>query len=165
MDPLSELLTSNCKRLREEKKWKSESKIIGEAVEDCIVILPCPICGEKGLVKYKSNEKSKDIKCYKCSSQIQIKASKRKSFRGLALKLLGAEYKTTLLSITNNIHYIVLFYSLKDAIYKINHLYFINSIDITESCIIPRKPLSSTAKRAGWQGCTLVFNKFKELTY
>ena len=159
---LSELLTSNCKRIREEKKWRSESKIIGEAVEDCIVILPCPICNEKGLVKYKTNEKSKD----KCSSEIQIKAAKRKTFKGLTLKLLGAEYKTTLSSIkTNNIHYIVLFYSSTGDIYKINYLYFINSVDITESCIIPRKPLSSTAKRSGWQGCTLIFNKFKQLTY
>jgi hypothetical protein len=54
-------------------------------------------------------------------------------------------------------------YSVAGDIYTINDIYFIDHTDINESCIIPRTPLSSTAKRAGWQGCVLVFNKFKSV--
>jgi type II restriction enzyme len=135
---------------------------VGEAVEDCVITMACPICNDKALVKYKTNQKAKDVKCEKCSSQFQIKATKHIKNQGTSLKLLGAEYKTTCLSIKeNNVHYIVLLYSVTDDKYTINDIYFIDHADITESCIIARKPLSLSAKRAGWQGCNLVFNKFR----
>ena len=54
-------------------------------------------------------------------------------------------------------------YSVVGDKYNINDIYFIDHADINESCIIPRTPLSSRAKRAGWQGCMLVFNKFKSV--
>jgi type II restriction enzyme len=164
MNILSELLTDNCKRIKEEKKWTSVSRIVGEAIEDCIITIPCPKCNEKSLIKYKTNEKSKDVKCEKCSCEIQIKATKNNKKEHTFLKLLGAEYNTTCLSIKENIvNYLVLIYSVINNIYTVNNIYFIDSVDINEHCIIPRKPLSSTAKRAGWQGCMLVFNKFKSI--
>ncbi len=164
MDTLSQLLTDKCKQIKEEYKWTSISRIIGEAVEDCVITMPCPICNNKALVKYKANQKAKDVKCENCSCQLQIKATKYTKKQQTPLKLLGAEYKTTCLSIKeNNIHYLVLLYSVIDDIYTINEIYFIDHVDINESCIIPRKPLSSTARRAGWQGCILVFNTFKSV--
>ena len=33
MDTLSQILTNNCKKIKEEKGWTSVSRIIGEAVE------------------------------------------------------------------------------------------------------------------------------------
>ena len=33
--------------------------------------------------------------------------------------------------------------------------------NINLNCIIPRKPLSSTAKRAGWQGCYILFDNIQ----
>ena len=80
------------------------------------------------------------------------------------LKLLGADYKTTCSSINEkNVHYLVLLYSVIGDIYTINNIYFIDREYVNESCIIPRNALKPTAKRAGWQGCTLVFNTFKLL--
>jgi type II restriction enzyme len=164
MEMLSQLLSDNCKKIRDEKGWTSTSRIIGEATEDCVITIPCPICSDKALVKYKTNQKSKDVKCEKCSCQIQIKAIKHTKKQLTSLKLLGAEYKTTCSSIKeNNVHYLVLMYSVVGDKYNINDIYFIDHADINESCIIPRTPLSSTAKRAGWQGCMLVFNKFKSV--
>ncbi len=34
---------------------------------------------------------------------------------------------------------------------------------INENCIVPRNPLSSKVRRAGWIGCTLVFGTFISL--
>lgn len=163
---LSQLLNDNCKKIRDEKGWISTSRIIGEAMEDCVTTIPCPICSYKSLVKYKTNQKSKDVKCENCSCQIQIKATKNTKYQKeiTSLKLLGAEYKTTCSSIKeNNVHYLILMYSVAGDKYNINDIYFIDHADINESCIIARPPLSSKAKRAGWQGCYLVFNKFKSV--
>lgn len=165
MDALSQLLTDTCKHIKEEYKWTSVSRIVGEAVEDCIVTMPCPICNNKELVKYKTNQKAKDVRCENCMSQFQIKASKYNKKQHSSLKLLGAEYKTTCSSIKeNNVHYLVLMYSVSAGDkYIINDIYFVNHTDITDRCVIPRKPLSPTARRAGWQGCNLVFNIFKSI--
>lgn len=164
MDMLSQLLTDKCKQVKEKNGWKSISRIIGESVEDCVITMPCPVCNDKSLVKYKTNQKAKDVRCEKCSCQIQIKATKYSKKQETSLKLLGADYKTTCSSIKeNNVHYIVLLYSVIYDKYTINNIYFIDHVDINESCIIPRNPLSSKAKRAGWQGCMLVFNKFKSV--
>jgi type II restriction enzyme len=162
METLSQLLTDNCKKVKEELGWTSVSRIVGEAVEDCVIMMPCPICNDKALVKYPTNQKAKDVMCKKCSSQIQIKATKYTKDQQTCLKLLGADYKTTCASVKENkVHYLVILYSVISDKYKINEIYFIDRADINESCIIPRKPLSSKARRAGWQGCKLVFNIFK----
>ena len=164
MDILSQLLTDKCKSIKEENGWMSTSRIVGEAVEDCVVTMCCPVCNDKALVKYKTNQKSKDIKCEKCSCEFQIKATKYTKNQQTSLKLLGAEYKTTCSSIKENtVHYIVVLYSVICDRYIINDIYFIDHKDINESCVIPRKPLSSTARRAGWQGCILIFDTFKSV--
>lgn len=164
MDILSKFLSDKCKEIRDEKGWKSTSRVIGEAMEDCVITMPCPICSDKALVKYKTNQKSKDVKCEKCNCQIQIKATKHTKKQLTYIKVLGAEYKTTCSSIKeNNVHYLILMYSVAGDKYNINDIYFIDHADINDSCIIARPPLSSKAKRAGWQGCYLVFNKFKSV--
>ena len=33
--------------------------------------------------------------------------------------------------------------------------------NINSNCIMPRKPLSITAKRAGWQGCNILFDNIQ----
>jgi len=164
MDILSQLLNDNCKRIKEERNWTSASRIIGEAIEDFVCKMACPVCSEKSLIKYKANEKSKDIKCEKCSCQIQVKGNKSTKKKQTILKLMGAEYKTTCLSIKENVvHYLVVLYSVIGDKYTVDDVLFIDCLDINETCIIPRNPLSLTARRAGWQGCYLHFKKFKSI--
>lgn len=158
------LLNDNCKRIKEERNWTSKSRIVGEAIEECVCKMMCPVCSEKSLIKYMANEKSKDIKCENCKCQIQVKGKKSTKKKQQILKLLGAEYKTTCLSIKENVvHYLVFLYSVIGDKYKVDDVLFIDRLDINENCIIPRNPLSSKARRAGWQGCNLIFNKFKSL--
>lgn len=159
---MNELLNKNYNKIKQERGWTSHSRIMGEAVEMCVITLPCPVCDQKYLLKCKTNARAKDAFCENCDAQIQIKATKRKI--QAPLQLLGAEYKTTLDSIKENkINYIVVFYSEKSNIFTINNILFVNTEDINESCVIPRKPLSPHARRAGWQGCKLVFHKYKTI--
>jgi type II restriction enzyme len=159
----SKLLTDRCRQLKEEKKWSSVSRIVGEAVEDCIITLPCPVCHATALKKYTANQKSKDVFCEGCTAELQIKGTKQ-GVKGNKLTLLGAEYRTTCASVRENmVHYLIVRYAVHNDDYIVHDIYFIDRADINEGCIYPRKPLSSTARRAGWQGCTLVFSVFRSL--
>lgn len=122
------------------------------------------MCNQVALQKYKTNEKSKDVKCENCASELQIKATKATKKKQSCLKLLGAEYKTTCASIKEqNVHYLVFLYTEKGESFEINDIVFIHREHINDGCVIPRKPLSATARRAGWQGCVLEFHEFKSI--
>jgi type II restriction enzyme len=47
--------------------------------------------------------------------------------------------------------------------WTVENLMVIHRSCITTSCIIPRKPLSSNARRAGWQGCTYSLDRIPKL--
>jgi len=153
-------------QIREIKKWKNESKIIGEACEEYIIKnIKCIKCNFINYEKCKINEKSKDIICNNCCQNYQIKAKcvtqnqinnilSKKIF-----KTVGGEYTTTIHNINQNIDYIIILYEKKS--YNIKNILYIQSESINTECIIPRNPLSATARRAGWQGCNIIFKNFK----
>lgn len=118
-------------------------------------------CDSTDWLECVTNEKSKDQVCKNCGKKYQIKCktSTKRAFdtvsTTLAFQTIGAEYKTTLESLDEDIDYIILLY------YKISHniigTIHIKSDDITSNNIIPRNPLGENARRAGWQGCVLKF--------
>ena len=147
--------------------WKSNSRIIGMAAEiySCKK-LSCRKCNEINWLGCNVNEKSKDQICKNCGKKYQIKCKKitEKCYYNIIstneFKTIGAEYNTTLKSIEEQIDYIIILY--KEVNYNILGIIHIKSEDITSDDIIPRKPLSDKAKRAGWQGCKL---HFKNINY
>lgn len=133
------------------KSYKSNSQIARITTEAWVVEnISCPNCGG-ALDEYPANEKSKDVCCSICSTDFQIKSSKNR----FSKKITGAEYKTTLNSVLNgnNPSLMLLFYNEKSM--TVIDFQIIHHSFIIEKNIIPRKPLSSTAKRAGWQGCLI----------
>jgi len=50
---------------------------------------------------------------------------------------------------------------MKNNLIKIINILYVKNENINSDCIIPRKPLSITAKRAGWQGCNILFNNIE----
>ena len=81
-------------------KMKSNSRIFGQAVENWFAENINCFCNGKFLLS-NINQKSYDCSCNKCNKKIQIKSQKnifRPNKLGL-LKILGAEYQTTLKSI------------------------------------------------------------------
>ena len=131
--------------------YKSKSQIARVITEAWVLLkIRCPNCSDK-LCEYPANEKSKDVFCSSCNEDFQIKSSKKK----FSKRITGAEYNTTLKSvkIPNNPSFMLLHYD-EDAMAVVNFEIIHHSF-ITEKCIIPRKPLSDKAKRAGWQGCLI----------
>ncbi len=110
----------------------------------------CPNCGGS-LKKYSSNTKSKDVFCISCMEEYQVKSS-RTIFSN---KIIGAEYNTTLQSVQSGQHpsLILLHYSQQNM--EVVDVQIIHRSCVTTSSIIPRQPLGSNARRAGWQGCMI----------
>ena len=80
--------------------WKSNSRIFGAAIENWVqknIVCECSGNFENQL----DNQKSIDAICNNCGKKIQIKASNKNFKPNLnnELKIMGAEYKTTLKSI------------------------------------------------------------------
>lgn len=147
--------------------WTSNSRILGRAAElyTCRAV-KCPRCSADNWLECVTNEKSKDQVCQSCNKQFQIKCKKmtqkqidRVHTTG-KFSTIGAEYSTTLKSLEDNIDYILVIYNEQNVLLDLIH---IKSEDITPECVVPRTPLAETARRAGWQGCTLKFDKLTSL--
>jgi type II restriction enzyme len=112
--------------------------------------LLCPRCGST-LLACAANTRTKDFDCSNCQEHFQLKSCTKK----LAGKFVGAEYRVTLESIQSGQHpsLILLRYS-KDGKTVID-VDFIHRACISTQCLLPRKPLSANARRAGWQGCMI----------
>ena len=154
------------KQVKQNNNWKSESRIIGEACEDYVIHkIKCIRCDNNNFEKYKTNEKSKDLICISCNQKYQIKAKSatRKQVDNIKykkqFKTLGGDYSITLNNITEKIDYLIILYEKQS--YKIINILYIKNENINSNCIMPRKPLSLTAKRAGWQGCSILFNNIQ----
>ena len=161
---LNEIVT----QIRNNNNWKNESRIVGEACEEYIKNnIKCVRCKNANFEKCKTNEKSKDLICLECNQKYQIKAkcASQKQINNIMskneIKTIGGEYSTTKHNINENIDYIIIIYE-KNS-YEIKKILYIKNEFINAECIIPRKPLSLTAKRAGWQGCIIIFNNFETI--
>ena len=150
-------------QIKENNSWKSESRIVGEACEYYIKNnVNCVRCFSNNFEKCKTNEKSKDLICINCQQKFQIKAKSatQKQVNNIknknTFKTIGGEYLTTLKNIDEQIDYLIILYEKHS--YKIINILYIKNENITSDCILPRKPLSITAKRAGWTGCNILFN-------
>lgn len=109
----------------------------------------CAACGT-GLVAYQNNTKVCDFYSPGCRENFQLKSSRRPF-----ASILGGEYYTTLESIMKDKFPSLILLQYNQTRWAANNLLLIHRACITTSCIIPRAPLSSTARRAGWRGYTI----------
>ena len=138
--------------------WKSQSKIWGEACEFWVRDnVSCPRCGGH-LTKHDANMVSSDHQCVDCSEEYQVKTGKANfEKQDGTIKITGAEYKKTLQSVsTMQPNYLVIQYDKENQ--NVVKASCVMKENINESSVLPRKPLGPNARRAGWQGCYLVFN-------
>ncbi|MBE5728378.1 hypothetical protein IHE51_00780 [Candidatus Parvarchaeota archaeon] len=142
--------------------YKSQSQISRAVTESWVSEnLYCPNCG-RDLLRYRTGMPVYDFYCDHSDSRthaparsfvsnadnFQLKSQAVPIFR----YILGAEYNKAILSLRagNFPSLILLHYNLNEKI--VNDVEFVHKAVITQSCIIPRNPLSENAKRKGWQG-------------
>ncbi|MDG6985669.1 MAG: restriction endonuclease [Nitrososphaerota archaeon] len=118
----------------------------------------CASCGF-GLSSYPPGTKVYDFYSQDCNEKFQLKSS-ASSFSG---SILGSEYGTTIRSIMESVHPSLILLQYDRARWTVQNLSLIHRACITSSCIIPRRPLSATARRAGWQGCIISIASIPEI--
>lgn len=112
----------------------------------------CPNCGRFDMNKYPNNQPAADFYCSNCREDYELKSKQNT----LGTKIVDGAYHTMIARLTssNNPNFFLLNYSLVS-------LEVINFLVIPKHFFVPgiiekRKPLASTARRAGWIGCNIV---------
>jgi type II restriction enzyme len=119
--------------------------------------LKCQCGGD--LHQEENNKKVVDFTCIECGRQFQLKAQNKK----FGTVLTGAEYYTFIEYLKNHTmpDFICMHYEMLNDVLTVKDLFIIPGEKITADVVIKRKPLSETAKRAGWTGYNLDLKKLK----
>ena len=113
----------------------------------------CPCCGNQHIIKLGNNSPVADMQCENCGEIFELK-SKEGNFGN---KINDGAYSTMIdriTSITNP----DLFAMNYNADYYITNLVFIPKFFFVPYIIERRKPLASTARRANWVGCNILYS-------
>lgn len=115
----------------------------------------CPNCGCHKINKYPDNQPAGDFYCSNCHEDYELK-SKRDRFGN---KILNGAYHSLLMRITssNNPNFFLLNYDL--ANFEVINFLVIPKHFFIPKIIEKRRPLSSSARRAGWIGCNILIKK------
>jgi len=116
----------------------------------------CPACDSPRLSPAPQGTAAIDYTCPSCESAFQLK-SQSKPFGSRIVDAAYSEMRRAILSDrTPNLY--VLHYDMER--WEVRTLILIPRFAFTLSAIERRKPLSETARRAGWVGCNIVLDNF-----
>jgi type II restriction enzyme len=112
----------------------------------------CPSCGNAQIVRYQNNNPVGDFFCSVCKEDYELKS--QKSQFGAAV--VDGAYRSMIRRLSGNANpnLFLLNYDLKSL--HVTNLLIIPKHFFTVEIIEKRKPLSLTARRAGWIGCNIL---------
>ncbi len=117
----------------------------------------CPCCGNSHIDKMKNNLPVADIRCKNCGEIFELK-SKKNNF---GVKIPDGAYQTMIERITGNLNP-QLFVMCYSANFSVTDLVFVPKFFFTPDLIEKRKPLAGNAKRHGWTGCNILYEKIPD---
>jgi type II restriction enzyme len=131
--------------------YSSKSQIARVLTENWVKVNSyCPCCGEVPLNEFNNNKPVADFYCIKCSEEFELKSKNGK----FSNTINDGAYSTMIERINSNKNpnFFFLTYSRN---WQVENFLIIPKQFFTTDIIIKRKPLSITAKRAGWVGCNI----------
>ena len=140
-------------------KYKSHSQAARVLTENWVLSnMYCIRCGNPKLIHFPNNSKVADFYCPECKNEYELKARKG----NIGRKILGGAYYACMQRITsaNSPDLLVMTYDPFNLC--IEDLWVIPKQFLTTDIIEKRKPLSSGARRAGWVGCNILFDKIPQ---
>lgn len=117
----------------------------------------CPCCGNSHIDKMRNNLPVADIHCANCGETFELK-SKRNN---IGAKIVDGAYNTMIERITGNLNPQLFIMNYSESFF-VKNLIFVPKFFFTADIIEKRKPLSENARRAGWIGCNILFQKIPE---
>ena len=119
--------------------------------------LYCPACDSSRISPSRVNTPAFDFACPKCERVFQLKSSRGWNSQ----KIVDAGYDSMIRAIRSDRapHLLLLQYTSE---WYIQNVLLIPRVFFSESVIERRKPLSPTARRAGWVGCNILLSRIPE---
>lgn len=136
--------------------YHSKSQVARVLTEDWVSQnMYCPRCGCERIQHFENNRPVADFYCLQCAAQYELKSKNGT----MGYKVNDGAYDTMISRITSreNPDFFFLSYSMDD--FSVKKLVFVPKHFFTPSVIEKRKPLSPTARRAGWIGCNILLNQ------
>ncbi len=115
----------------------------------------CVVCGSV-INQYANNNPASDFYCPKCKENYELKSKK-----GRSLLISDGAYQPMIDKVRNNETPSFFLLNYTESL-DISDVVMVARYFFTESIIIPRKPLSPTARRAGWVGCNIDLKQIPE---
>lgn len=118
----------------------------------------CPNCGHLDIDKYANNKPVADFFCSNCKEDYELKSKKEV----IGNKILNGAYRTMIerLRSSNNPNFFLLNYNLRN--FEVLNFLVIPKHFFVPEIIEERKPLSQTARRAGWVGCNILLQSIPQ---
>ncbi len=112
----------------------------------------CPNCGNIAIDKYENNRPVADFYCSNCKEEYELKSKQNK----IGVKIVDGAYRTMLERLTSskNPNFFLLDYQLSSL--EVTNFFVVPKHFFVPEIIEKRKPLSPTARRAGWVGCNIL---------
>ena len=138
--------------------YKSASQKIRVMSESWLVNnLFCPCCGNVHIEKMKNNLPVADIHCQNCGEIFELKSKKN----NIGFKIVDGAYNTMIERITGNLNPQLFIMDYSTNLF-VKDLIFVPKFFFSADIIEKRKPLSENARRAGWIGCNILYQKIPE---
>lgn len=133
------------------KNYRSPSQIIRVLSEAWVAHQSyCPNCSAEPLAEYANNQPVADFYCSNCNEQYELKSKQGK----ISNIINDGAYKTMIERINSDDNPSFFFLTYSKSL-SVNNFLIVPKQFFTPDIIIQRKPLSATAKRAGWVGCNI----------
>jgi len=119
----------------------------------------CPNCGRLDIDRYGNNKPVADFFCSNCKEDYELKSKKD----AVGNKVVNGAYRTMIERLwdSNNPNLFLLSYDLQN--FEVLNFLVIPKHFFIPEIIEERKPLSSTARRAGWIGCNIILNSIPQI--
>lgn len=135
-------------------KYQSNSQKIRVLSENWVSkYIYCPNCG-KSVSEYENNRPVADFYCSTCSEDYELKSKKDKIGR----KIVDGAYSTMIERLHSETNPNFFFLNYDKNSYDILNFVVIPKHFFIPEIIEKRKPLSLSAKRAGWVGCNILLD-------
>ena len=139
--------------------YKSQSQKIRVLTEEWVGnSIFCPSCGDIKINKYGNNNPVGDFYCSNCKEDYELK-SKQDS---MGSKIVDGAYRTMIEKLTSNHNPNFFFLNYDLSNFEVENFLVIPKHFFIPEIIEKRKPLSITARRAGWTGCNILLNSIPE---
>ena len=115
----------------------------------------CPNCGSPHLNQFPASRPVADFGCPTCAEEYELKSQKKL----FGAKVVDGAFRTMCarLASTNNPNLLLLNYDL--AHLSVTNVFIVPKHFFVREIIEKRKPLSATARRAGWTGCNILLSQ------